>query len=98
MLREFFLGFIRIHILHHASEKAICGIEIMRELRRHGYKVSPGTLYPTLHALEREGYLRSSSAVEKGKARKYYTATRKGAAALEKSRAKIKELMKEVME
>lgn len=97
MLREFFLGFIKIHVLHHASRGKICGVEIMRELKRHGYDISPGTLYPALHALEREGYLKSSSAVENGKIRKYYVATKKGASALEKSREKIRELVEEVM-
>jgi hypothetical protein len=32
---------------------------MIEELRRHGYRISPGTLYPMLHALERKGYLRS---------------------------------------
>lgn len=44
MLREFFLGFVKIHILHHAAQEKICGIEMMQELRSHGYKISPGTL------------------------------------------------------
>ena len=52
MLRGFFLGFIKIHILYHAGKEKICGVEIMEELKKHGYKISPGTLYPTLHAIE----------------------------------------------
>jgi DNA-binding PadR family transcriptional regulator len=28
---------------------------MIEELARHGYKISPGTLYPMLHALERKG-------------------------------------------
>jgi PadR family transcriptional regulator len=28
-----------------------------RELERHGYKISPGMLYPTLHRLEAKGLL-----------------------------------------
>jgi len=61
--REFFLGFIKIHILYHASKEPIFGIEIAQELTRHGYSISPGTLYPTLHRLEKEGYLKSSAQV-----------------------------------
>ena len=53
--REFFLGFIKIHILYHASKETIFGVEIAEELARHGYSVSPGTLYPTLHRLEKAG-------------------------------------------
>ena len=52
MIRNIFLGFIRIHILYHASKEEIFGVEIMRELKRHGYSISPGTLYPILHSLE----------------------------------------------
>lgn len=58
MIREFFLGFIKIHILYHASKDRICGVEIIRELERHGYAVSPGTIYPTLHSLSRESTTR----------------------------------------
>lgn len=96
--REFFLGFIKAHILYHASEKPICGKEIAEELGRHGYNLSPGTLYPTLHRLRREGYLESTSRVVGGKVRKYYRATDKGRQALEQLKEKIKELVEEVLE
>lgn len=96
--REFFLGFIKIHILYHASKEAIFGVEIAEELASHGYDVSPGTLYPTLHRLEREGYLESNSKVVGGKVRKYYQATAKGKRVLESSRKKIRELVEEVIE
>jgi PadR family transcriptional regulator PadR len=96
--RGFFLGFIKIHILYHASKEAIFGAEIAKELKRHGYDVSPGTLYPTLHRLEKEGYLESNSKIVAGKIRKYYRATAKGKRVLEGSRRKIRELIKEVLE
>ena len=96
--RQFFLGFIRIHILYHASKTAICGVEIMMELRRHGYRVSPGLVYPTLHALEKGGYLRSERRNVRGKMRRYYSPTQKGLRVLEDSRKKIRELVEEVME
>ena len=96
--REFFLGFIRIHILYHAAQEAIFGVEIAGELARHGYSISPGTLYPLLHRLEKEGYLESSSKVVNGKVRKYYQATAEGKLVLEQSRRKIRELVNEVIE
>jgi DNA-binding PadR family transcriptional regulator len=96
--REFFLGFIKIHILYHASKEPIFGIEIAQELARHGYSISPGTLYPTLHRLEKEGYLKSSSQVVEGKVRKYYLATSEGKRVLEQSKKKIIELVTEVIE
>ena len=56
--RHFFNGFIRLHILYHAAKEPIYGAEITAELIRHGYRISQGTLYPTLHLLEEHGYLR----------------------------------------
>ena len=96
--RDFFLGFIKIHILYHASKEPIFGVEIAEELTRHGYDLSPGTLYPTLHRLEKDRYLKSSSKVVKGKVRKYYEATAEGRRVLEESKGKIRELVTEVME
>ena len=52
-------GFVRLHILHHAAEQEIYGQWIMEELARHGYHLSPGTLYPMLQAMEARGYLTS---------------------------------------
>jgi len=98
MIRKIFLGFIRIHILYHASKGEISGVEIMKELRRHGYSISPGTLYPILHSLEKQGYLSSRKKVVNGKARRYYTITKKGSKTLDRSKEKIRELVDEVLE
>nr|QNO55460.1 hypothetical protein DEIOECNE_00010 [Methanosarcinales archaeon ANME-1 ERB7] len=97
MMRNIFLGFIRIHILHHANEGEIFGVAIMDELRRHGYSISAGTLYPILHSLEAEGYLTRRNNVVNGKVRKYYRITEKGVNALEEAKPKIKELVEEVL-
>ena len=96
--REFFLGFIKVHILYHASKEPIFGVEIAEELSRHGYNLSPGTLYPTLHRLEKEGYLERSPKVVGGKIRKYYTITERGLEVLNEARRKIRELVDEVLE
>jgi len=97
MMRNIFLGFIRIHILHHASEGEIFGVGMMEELRRHGYLISSGTLYPILHSLEEDGYLTRRDEVVGGKVRKYYKITEKGINALEDAKKKIQELAEEVM-
>ena len=34
-------------------EGELYGLCMMKELKRHGYRVSPGTLYPLLHVLQR---------------------------------------------
>jgi DNA-binding PadR family transcriptional regulator len=93
----FFGGFVRLHVLYHATREPVFGVEMMEELARHGYDVGAGTLYPMLHQLEEAGYLSSSSEVVGGKMRKYYRATPEGARALEGAKAKIRELVKEVL-
>jgi DNA-binding PadR family transcriptional regulator len=97
VLREFFLGSIKIHILYHAKIEPIYGAYMMEELASHGYKISPGTIYPTLHQLEKEGLLAKTEQVVDGKVRKYYTATEKGCEVLEGAKRQIRELAKEVL-
>lgn len=98
MLRDLFLGFVKVHILHHAAREPVYGLWLIEELARHGYELSPGTLYPTLHGLEREGFLSSERRVVGGRLRRYYTATPAGRAALTEARARIAELVAEVLE
>lgn len=69
LTRLFFGGFVRLHILYHAAREAIFGVEMMAELRRHGYQIGAGTLYPILHQLEEAGYLVSHVEVVAGKQR-----------------------------
>src|SRR6185436_4749935 len=99
LTREILLGFWKVHILHHAAEHPIIGQWVLSELREHGYDISPGTLYPLLKRLERNGWLRSETAVgESKRARRYYHLTKRGAAVLEVLRATIIELHHEVVE
>lgn len=98
MLRDLLLGFIKLHILYHAGIEPVYGAWLIEELSHHGYEISPGTLYPTLHALEEEGYLTVEKRVVKGRMRKYYTLTPMGREALEKARAQAVELIREIGE
>ncbi|MGH2586295.1 MAG: PadR family transcriptional regulator [Dehalococcoidia bacterium] len=98
MLRDFFLGFIKVHVLHHAAQAPVYGLALIEELRRHGYELSPGTLYPLLHGLEDAGYLSHETRVVRGKVRKYYTITPTGQEALADARTKVRELVDEVLE
>ena len=98
MVREFFLGFIKLHILHHAAQEAVYGLALIAELRRHGYELSPGNMYPVLHQLEQAGYLHRVDRVVEGRVRKYYSITRRGLAALADARSKIGELVGELLE
>ena len=96
-VRDVFLAFARVHILHHADEERIFGTGIMTELARHGYRLGPGTLYPLLHRLEEDGLLSSETSLVAGKSRKYYVITAKGRLALKKLRVKVDELAREVL-
>ena len=98
MVKTFLLGFIKIHILHHAAKVPLYGLWLIEELHRHGYVMSPGTLYPILHSLEKEGLLKSRERVVDGKIRRNYVATPQGRRALKSAKEKIGELVKEVME
>jgi PadR family transcriptional regulator, regulatory protein PadR len=94
--RNFFLGFIRLHILHHALEEPIFGLDMIRELESHGYQLSPGTLYPILHGMERDGFLRSEKQSVEGKIRKNYYITKEGKKALVEALMKVRELIDEI--
>lgn len=96
MFRELMLGFVRVHILHHANMDAIYGTGISAELENHGYKLSWGTLYPLLHNLYLEGFLAREDRVVNGKVRKYYTITPLGRQALQEARLKALELVNEL--
>ena len=98
IVRDVFLAFVRVHILHHAVKEPIFGLEMIEELRRHGYTLSPGTLYPIFHSLEKAGLLNSEGKVVNGKMRKYYRATIKGHRMLAEVKEKINELVGEVLE
>lgn len=96
--RDLYSGLIRLHVLHHAVEEPIFGLGMAEELARHGYRISPGTLYPLLHGLEKKGYLRSSTQRNGKSLRKVYRATPQGREALSAAKGKIKELFREVIE
>jgi DNA-binding PadR family transcriptional regulator len=97
MIRSFFLGFIKIHILHHAAKEQVYGLWLIEELKRHGYGISPGTLYPILHSLEDDGLLQSQERVVDGKMRKYYRTTSKGKKTLRQAKEEVQELLNEIV-
>ena len=96
--REILLGFWKVHILHHAGEQPLHGHWMLAELRRHGYGISPGTLYPLLQRMERLGWLKSTTDPRAGKrARKDYRLTPEGRKVLELVRGRLEELYQEVI-
>lgn len=96
--KDLYSGLIRLHILHHAAEAPIFGLWIIEELARHGYALSPGTLYPLLHGMERSGYLKSTRRRHGHRYRRVYRATLRGRKALDAAQDKLRELFGELVE
>jgi PadR family transcriptional regulator, regulatory protein PadR len=88
------VGFWRFSGKGRRLEKRGC-CQILAESR---YQISPGTLYPLLHGLEKKGYLKGSE-VRNGKSlRKVYRATPLGRKALASAKGKVRELFRELIE
>jgi PadR family transcriptional regulator PadR len=96
--REIFTGLIRIHVLVHAAHEPLFGFAMMEELKHHGYRIGPGTLYPLLHGMERNGLLVSELKNVSGRRRRVYKLTGVGKRALEQARVKVDELHYELHE
>jgi len=96
--RDLYSGLIRLHVLHHAVEGPIFGLGMIEELARHGYRISPGSLYPLLQSLKKKGYLQSTEERNGKSLRRVYTATRLGRKALAASKSKVRELFHELVE
>lgn len=92
-----FAGLIPLHVLYHATRKEIFGQGMIDELRRHGYRIGPSTLYPMLHRLEERGYLSVREDRQGRTMRRYYRATARGEAALAAVRPKVTELFEELI-
>jgi len=95
--RNILLGFMRVHILHHAAHEGIYGVEMIEELATHGYTISPGTLYPILHEMKKNELLTVQNRNVDGKIRKIYSITSKGKQILEQLKKFVKELSEEVI-
>jgi DNA-binding PadR family transcriptional regulator len=96
--RDLYSGLIRLHVLHHAVEGPVFGLGMIEELARHGYRISPGSLYPLLQGLEKKGYLRSHRQRSGRSLRRVYRATARGRKALAASKSKVRELFHELIE
>lgn len=96
--RDLMAGFVRLHVLNHANAAPVFGIGIIERLAFHGYVLSPGTLYPILHGLERDGFLLSRDEIAGNRRRRIYEITEAGRRVLILSKVRLWELFKEVFE
>jgi PadR family transcriptional regulator len=95
IVREFLLAFWKIHILHHADEQGVYGQWMLEELQHHGYRLSPGTLYPILSRMAQRGWLRAPER-KRSKAARVYRLTPRGREILNRLRESLDELYREV--
>jgi DNA-binding PadR family transcriptional regulator len=94
VVREFLLAFWKIHILHHAGERGVYGQWMLEELHYHGYRLSPGTLYPMLARMAARGWLRASEP-SRSRGPRLYRLTPRGREVLDQIRGALDELYRE---
>jgi len=98
VFREVTLAFWKVHILHHAAKEPVYGQWIINELRRHGYDIKTGTLYPLLRRMEKNGWLAAERDPDRGpRGRVNYRLTKAGREVLAYLRKKTRELYNEVI-
>lgn len=95
--RAFLHGVAKLFVLHRAGKEPVYGEALSKSLRSLGYHISPGSLYPLLHTLEREKLLRCRIQVTRGRVRKYYELTTKGQSCLTAVREELAGLVQEII-
>lgn len=94
--RDFLRGFVKIYTLWRAGQEEVYGLQIAEEMRQLGFELSPGTLYPALHALHAERDVSVRDRVVEGKRRKCYRVTAKGRRELAELQDRLSVLMRKV--
>lgn len=94
--RDFVRGFIKLYALSLASDGEVYGLKILEEMNKRGFSLSPGTLYPALHALLREGDVTVRRRTVGGKIRKCYRLTAKGRRELAEIKERLRTLVRVV--
>jgi DNA-binding PadR family transcriptional regulator len=95
--QAFWKGMVKLLALHQASLGPIYGGRLSKYFRSLGYEISPGSLYPMLHRLEKANLLQSRIKIFKGRARKYYELTKEGHDCLEAFRQEVSGIVREVI-
>lgn len=94
--REFLRGFTKLYALWRASKKEAYGMAILKEMREVGFDLSPGTLYPTLEKLRREGDITWRRRIVGGRIRKTYRLTPKGRRELKEIKERLRSIVRRV--
>lgn len=91
--KELISGSTPMLVLSVLKNEDMYGYKIIRELEtrsEHVFSFKEGTLYPILHALEKEQCVESYWVKADGRKRKYYHITRKGAERLAEKEKEFK--------
>lgn len=96
ILQKLYHGFVQLHILHHTKKEPVYGSWMIEELKRHGYGIGPGTVYPLLKEMEQKGLLIKDNQIVNGKVRKYYSITPLGRAVFKDAGEKAAQLFHEI--
>lgn len=78
---DFMNGVPELLILQLLATREMYGYELVQSIREktsQAIQLSEGVVYPTLHALEREGALKSKRKPVSGRSRIYYSITKDG--------------------
>jgi len=87
---------ITLFILHRAQSEPVYGGALTGTLRKLGYSISSGTLYPLLHSLEQTKLLRSYSTPVRGRERRCYEMTSLGRLCYAEARQTLTALVQEM--
>lgn len=94
--RDFIRGFTKLYALWRGSRKDAYGMAILKEMRDAGFELSPGTVYPTLAKLRREGDITWQRKIVAGRVRKTYRLTPKGRKELKEVKHRLRALVRVV--
>ena len=95
--RSFLQGIVGLFVLQQAGKGPVYGVFLNKALRDLGYNISPGSLYPLLHNLEKKGLLRCQIHEVGGRIRKYYELTKEGRSCLAEVRRDLAGLVEEII-
>ena len=97
LFRSFLRGMIELFVLQRAGQEAVYGGALSKTLHNLGYDISPGSLYPLLHNLEKKRLLRCRIHEIGGRVRKYYELTDAGRSCLAEVRRDLAGLVEEII-
>jgi DNA-binding PadR family transcriptional regulator len=75
----------------------VYGLWLLEELAQHGHRLSPGTLYPALARMEKNGWIARTGDTAHARARRTFRTTSEGRRVLRMLRREVSELYQELV-